>query len=105
MPFNGNEGTMMDITDAGALTAAFRTKCPAQPKGYFFGINNLNDILSQTGCMGIRIYFGWTTTNEFTMVLVGADCNENDQVASGDNILDAGVPCPTACSQPDGLNS
>jgi hypothetical protein len=102
MPFNGNEGSSMTVSDAGALTASFRSSFPGQPLGYFFGANNLKTILAQSGCMGIRIYFG-ATSGTLTLVLVGASSNENDQCAG--MVLDAGVGCPPNCGTADALNS
>ncbi|HWB62552.1 MAG TPA: hypothetical protein VG603_03505 [Chitinophagales bacterium] len=101
--FYGDEGTFITLSDGSVLTAAFRKVYPSQPKGYFFGRNKLNDILAQTDCEGIRIYFGRDTSGNLTLVLVGADSSTNDQCSG--YILDNGIGCPPTCGASDALNS
>lgn len=92
--FTGNEGTMITEEDAVTLVNTYRSNNRGKVKGIFFGKNKLNDILNQANVKGIRIYFG-EENNDFKLVLVGADSNENDNL---NKILDAGFACPTNCS-------
>jgi hypothetical protein len=104
MSFTGNEGTFITLSDGGDLTAQFRTDHPEQNKGWFFGKNKLNNILAQTDCVGIRIYFGEdATSGKIKLVLVGAKANCDDQTTG--YILDEGTPCPTYCGVNNALNS
>ena len=95
MSFNGNEGSPITLADAADLTANYRaTISPG---------NRLLDILNQTGCMGVRIYFGLDKNGEQELVLVGADSNEQDMEKGV--IIDQLTPCPTICSSSNPLNS
>lgn len=115
MSFNGSEGTFITLSEGSTQTQKYRTDYlsgKAERKAIFFGKDKLEDLLAQTGCEGLRFYFGaeevsgsgesWT---ELTLVVVGADSNENDQLGSNDKILDVGVPCPTNCPSTNSLNS
>lgn len=103
MSFDGTEGTFINSTVGGGLTGAFREKFPNTRTAVFYGKEKLQDLLAQSDCQGIRVYFGWNETNEvMELVLVGADSNEDDIL---ENILDCGIPCPNNCSSSNALNS
>lgn len=95
---------MISLSDAAAMTAAYRTANPNGTKGHFFGVNQVMKILNQTGCVGLRIYYGKdTTTGGRQLVMVGVDSSEND-LTSG-VILDRSVTCPPYCGGGNTLNS
>ncbi|MCX6199391.1 MAG: hypothetical protein NTY88_09245 [Bacteroidetes bacterium] len=100
--FDGNEGEMILVGDAADMTQAFQKKHPNQKKGYFFGRNKIEDLLNQTGAMGIRIYFGLASEKDLTLVLVAANADVDDNL---NNILDTGIGCPDVCSTDNALNS
>jgi hypothetical protein len=100
--FSGNEGTFYKIADAGALTAAWRSANPGALQGQFFGINNINTILKQGGCMGIRVYLGLDSSGNIQLILCGANAATNDMTSY---ILNSGVSCPPTCGTADALNS
>lgn len=102
MAFTGNEGTFYKMEDASPLTDAWRAANPTAIQGQFFGLNNINTILKQAGCLGIRIYLGLDTSGNIQLILVGANAATNDITA---NILNSGVGCPPTCGTADGLNS
>jgi len=102
MSFNGTEGALIKIGPASTLTATFRSNYSSQNKGYFYGKNKLNTILAQTDCQGIRIYFGEDSSGLLTLVIVGADSNEDDMTSY---ILDTGTACPISCGANNALNS
>lgn len=86
------------------MTQAYRDDYPDAVKGVFFGKNKLLDILNQTGCVGIRAYFGINgETKELSLVLVGAKTNTNDMTEG--YIIDNGVTCPPVCGEANDLNS
>ena len=60
-------------------------------------------ILDQSECKGIRFYFAVNDKGENTLVLVGADSNQNDMVDG--LIADRLFPCPTICGNSNDLNS
>lgn len=103
--FSGNEGTFITLSEGADFTQAYRDDVgDTQNKAYFFGKNKLTDILNQSDCMGIRIYFGLDKdTGKYNLVLVGALANENDMTTG--YILDGGIPCPTCCGNTNSLNS
>jgi hypothetical protein len=103
--FTGNEGKFITLTEGADFTQAYRDDVgDTQNKAYFFGKNKLAAILSQEGCVGIRVYFGLDKkTGKYNFVLVGATSNENDMTEG--YILDNGVPCPTMCGNKNSLNS
>ena len=100
--FNGTEGGLITLAAGAALTERFRTNFPTQVKGRFFGKNVLGTILAQSGCMGIRMYFGQDSDGKLNLVICGADANTNDMLA---NIADISLACPQVCSTLNDLNS
>ena len=103
MSFNGTESKKVTLAEASVWTSNYRrTIAQGEIIAHFFGKDKLNDILSQSGCMGIRMYHG-IDNNKKNIVLVGADANENDMVNGV--LLENGVTCPNNCSSSNHLNS
>ncbi|MBP7261705.1 MAG: hypothetical protein KBB37_10495 [Bacteroidia bacterium] len=107
MPFNGTEGSEIDITTAADYTANYRLEYPGSVQAIFMGKDILNAILTQEGCMGIRVYFGKAAagSSDFELVFVGADANENDIINNGGIVADSGTKCPHVCGSINSLNS
>lgn len=104
MSFNGNEGSAITLAEAAELTANYRaTISPGEQLGLFVGRNHLLAILNQSGCMGVRMYYGIAKDSEKQLVLVGVTSNENDMEKG--ILIDRAVPCPTKCSASNPLNS
>jgi len=103
MAFNGSEGEFISIEEAGQMTKEWRENGCGPANAVFFGRERLQAILDQGDCMGIRMYFAINEDNEKTLVLVGADADENDQMHG--KILDRAIPCPTNCGSSNGINS
>jgi hypothetical protein len=104
MSFNGNEGSVITLADAADLTANYRaTISPGDRLGLFVGRNRLLDILNQSGCMGVRLYYGLDKNGDPELVLVGATSNEDDMEKGV--IVDNLISCPIRCSSPNPLNS
>lgn len=102
MSFNGTEGAVISTNSAATLTANYRNSNPNGVKGVFFGREILQSILDQTGCKGIRFYFAMDANGNNTLVAVGADASENDQMDGV--IADFSSPCPPHCSSSNSLN-
>jgi hypothetical protein len=100
--FDGTEGDAITLATGADLTARFRGNYSTQPKARFFGKDILGQILAQTGCKGIRMYYGQNSTGVFELVLVGADASGNDML---NLIADISTPCPSVCSSNNDLNS
>lgn len=102
MAFTGTEGNMISRNEARMLLANYQNS-PAFPannntEGMLFGRAHIEDILSQDGCKGIRIYYGKVgplISDPAQLVIVGTDVDGNDMT---DKILDTGIPCPSFCS-------
>lgn len=101
MAFNGNEGQQITIQEGGVFTAEYRIANPNAIKGVFFGRTHIEKILAQADCKGLRFYFAKTQEGNPTLVMVGADSNENDLL---DLIVDFAQPCPVRCSSSNLLN-
>ncbi len=103
MAFNGTESKKVTLAEASVWTSNYRrTINQGEIIAHFFGKEKLNDILSQSGCMGIRIYYGLDDGKK-NLIIVGADANEDDMVNGV--ILEKSLPCPTVCSSSNSLNS
>lgn len=100
--FNGSEGKPIDLKTARQWTENYQKQYPDGIKAHFFGKDILLRILSEQGCMGIRMYYALSGEGEEKLILVGADStgenllprNEGDE----SNLLaDYSLPCPRYC--------
>jgi hypothetical protein len=104
MSFNGNEGDFITLREGSEMTKRYRdTIQPGEVIGVFMGKEKIKAILDQSECKGIRFYFAVNDRGENTLVLVGADSNQNDMVNG--LIADKGYPCPIECGKSNDLNS
>ena len=60
------------------------------------------DLLSQPGCVGLRIYRGRGAGGESALILVGVDAKGNDLTEGV--LLDSHFPCPPWCGDDNALN-
>ena len=90
MAFDGTEGDPIDLDKAGSWTGNHRTNNPSDPKCHFYGKDILNDILAQSGCMGIRIYRAEKPNGDKELILVGVDAEQNDMLGETDTVADFG---------------
>ncbi len=104
MAFDGTEGGSMNHSTAADWTENYRDTFPNATKAHFFGKDIINDILNQSGCMGIRIYYAIDDKDKPKLILVGADANEADMIASSQIVADFGMPCPSNCDNDSSLN-
>ena len=100
--FNGSEGTMIQLSTASTWTKKYRNENEGQPLAIFYGKAKLNELLNQTDCLGIRVYFATDGDGNKELVLVGAKANKNDITAL---VLDGGTRCPDHCGASNELNS
>ncbi len=104
MSFNGNEGDFITLREGSEMTKRYRdTIQPGEVIGVFMGKEKIKAILDQSECKGIRFYFAVNDKGENTLVLVGADSNQNDMVDG--LIADRLIECPIFCSSSNRLNS
>ena len=102
MANNGSEGGRILRPAARASMLNYRNSAAFaannQTEGILFGKDHIQDLLNQTGCVGIRIYYGkdgTANTDPAQMILVGTDVDGNDMA---NLIVDMGRPCPSHCS-------
>lgn len=101
MAFDGKEGEVVSLQDAASWTAAYRDANPGAVKAHFIGKDNINAILAQTGCMGIRVYHGIVEGEGPCLVFVGADGNERD--LQNGVIVERTPKCPPFCDDNSAL--
>jgi hypothetical protein len=102
MAFTGNENHTIPVEDAAAMNKRWRDANPDQPKGVYFSQSTLNDILAQSGCVGIRFFFALTDGGDTRLTFCGVDSSENDIIGIVGN---TGILCPPTCGAADALNS
>ena len=79
-----------------------------------FTRGDIDKVLAQPDCTGIRVYYGMDELLRVHAILVGFDQNNHDLVGSGGmgagledddpKILDKGTRCPDECPPPSPLN-
>lgn len=104
MGFNGKEGSEVTLEEASKWTASYRSTIEeGDVIALFVGKDNLQKILEQEECMGIRFYFGIGDDGVKNLIAVGATRDENDMVDG--IIMERFSPCPPVCSAKNSLNS
>jgi hypothetical protein len=102
MQFTGDEDHKISLQEAAQLTKNYRESVSAGTLlSGFFGKSSLNAILSQNGCVGLRIYNARKATGELNFVLVGVDTNGNDM--TGGELAEYSAGCPPFCPAPNEL--
>lgn len=66
-------------------------------KAFAFGIDLLNQVTGQTGCQGIRIWYGMDGENRPQLYIVAVDGNGDDILPTNAIVLNSGSPCPNFC--------
>lgn len=102
MSFTGKESHLIPLEAAVALNKSYRKANPGKVKGYFYSKSTMMEILSQSGCVGIRFYFALDAEGVMKLTFVGVDADENDIL---DLVGDAGTACPPICGNSNVLNT
>lgn len=96
MSVTPKSGSQITLAEAQALVNKFRSKFPNEIKASFVGKDNVNLILEQPDCIGIRIYNGYDQAlGRFSPVLVGVNSVGKDM--TNGVIVDRLMPCPSYC--------
>jgi hypothetical protein len=77
-------------------------KCETFERDYF------DDVLAQSGCVGIRIYYGMDENNKVHAIVVGVNGDDEDIIfPNTDNslIIEEAKRCPDDCPPSSDLNS
>jgi len=72
-------------------------------KGGLFLRKELDELLAQSGCAGLRYYYGRKSKGQDTLILVGVDKEGNDIVQGV--VLEETFICPPICGTANVLNS
>lgn len=88
------------LVEAAAQARRFRE---GQHKGGYFHRKDLDELLAQPGCVGLRYYYGRKVEGQDTLVLVGVDKEGNDLIQGV--VMEDGFWCPPLCGAANVLNS
>lgn len=88
------------LDEAAAQARRFRE---GQHKGGLFLRKELDDLLAQSGCAGLRFYYGRKADGQDSLILVGVDKEGNDLVQGV--VMEESFPCPPLCGDGNSLNS
>jgi len=91
----------VSITEARELVDR-RRRAAEQPAGAFKK-SALERLLNQTGCVGVRIYYGMHPDGQPALVLVGVD-EYGEEMLDGE-LLERNFPCPPFCPMGPSLRS
>ena len=103
MSFTGNEDHGITLTQASKWTRNYRTANPGAVKAHFYGKTAIQNILNQTGCVGIRVYYALDEAGVKQLVIVGATAEEID--LENGLLAERSRPCPPYCGINNSLNS
>ena len=102
MSFTGNEGGYITLAQGQTWTGNHRTANPTMVKAHFYGKTKLNEMLAQSGCVGLRMYRAIDDAGCLELVIVGVTANGTDMTSG--LLLDRSIPCPSACDPSSSLN-
>lgn len=117
-PIKGGSN-LISLEDAIAMTSEYRKEKDSilaegvspdvLPICETFNKTDFQTVLDQTGCVGVRVYFGMKTGKEISVVVVGVNADDEDMISTvnpayADKILDMGNRCPIVCPPKSDLN-
>ena len=108
----------ISLQNAAAMTADYRSNretilaagyknqnilcvCETFDRGVF------DDVLAQTGCVGLRIYYGMDSSKQVHAIIVGVNSSNEDMISSQSDtnlIIEEGRRCPFDCPPASDLN-
>ena len=94
------KGHRIPLAEAAEQTKRYRE---SRHSAGLFLRQELDELLAQPGCSGLRFYYGRNRDAMDTVILVGVDKNGND--ISDGVLMDVHFPCPPICSGANALNS
>ena len=110
----------IDLTEAGEMTRTFRgikedilgtvyQNLKILPICETFDAAQVQDMLSNNGCVELRVYFGMDAAKKISAILVGVDSAGKDILPENDDagnfIIERGTRCPDNCPPTSPLNS
>jgi hypothetical protein len=99
MPLPPPRSHRISLSDASTLVRSRSTVV----KGGFFFRKELDELLAQPSCSGIRYYYAKDSSGNDTIILVGVDQEGNDLVQGV--LMEDSFFCPPFCGNANALNS
>ena len=104
MSFTGNEDHSITLAQGAVLTKRYRDSVTAGTTiGHYIGKTAITNILAQTGCVGLRVYYAINDAGQKQLVVVGVQADGND-LYNG-LLADRTFNCPSDCSSNNPLNT
>lgn len=100
LPKPNPQGHRIPLEEAAEMTRRYRE---GMHKGGLFLRADLDALLAQKDCSGLRYYYGRGKNGEDTLILVGVDSNGNDMVNGV--LMELSFPCPPYCGDGNSLNA
>lgn len=96
MSLDQNSGEIISKEEAKVFVDTFKKKYPNEVTSFFAGSVNIEKILMQENCIGIRIYNGYDIiTSKMNQVLIGV--NDKEQDMEDGIIIERLFTCPPYC--------
>lgn len=96
-------GSIITLAAGSKMTKSFRTNYPNATKAVYYTTDVYQNLLAQTGCVGIRIYNAINENGKLTNVMIGVDTDGNDMTSG--KVYDYGDLTPPLTIAPNPLNS
>ncbi len=98
---------VISLQEAIDMTSLYRSNIPeGMVNSETFTKESVSALLSQPGCVSLRIYYGRQKDDTIHAILVGVDEKGADMIQTSDLILEEGDRCPPHCPDPPSpLNS
>jgi hypothetical protein len=100
LPKRRSKGHRISLADAATMTQRYRE---GLHKGGLFLRDDVDALMAQDGCTGLRFYYGLGKNGEDTLILCGVDTKGNDMYDGV--LLEGHFPCPIYCGSGNSLNS
>jgi hypothetical protein len=92
---------VISLQEAIDMTSLYRSNIPAgMVNSETFSKDSVSALLSQPGCVSLRIYYGKQKDDTIHAILVGVDEKGADMIQTSDLILEEGDRCPPLCPDP-----
>ncbi len=102
--FTGLEQHLISLEESSKLARNYRESVDKDaPKGGYFAIAPLRQLVSQEGIVGMRYYYAMENDGRRVLVLCGVDAYGNDLFEGF--LMERAIPCPPFCGWPNPLNS
>ena len=103
MTFDPNKDYSISLAAAATMTKDYRDNNAGECIGGFIGKATIQSILNQPNCVGLKYYFAEDGAGNRTLVVCGAEANQDDMYTG--IIGDHPEVDPPASSTPNPLNS